>query len=175
MICLIRAGIGIISAIETAYGYWEYKCAGSQVWTKLNFTYQPPLTTAAYVNMVLLTPDDYMRFTLNGSKYWKFVDADKRKISFQAVAWDQTDNKTCGNFTFNNSTEPWPESFSERNQIVTAFQLRKGCNGKATDAVFDLCNVCGGDGSSCKGCDGVVNSTARTGMCVIDWGPVFPE
>lgn len=163
--CLV--GIGIVSAIETTYGYWEYKCAGTQQWIKLNISYAPPLQVVERLEMVLLTPNDYLRFTLNGSKYWKVVDAQQKKISFQAVAWDQTNNQSCGSFTFDNSTQTWPEAFSARESIVTALQLRIGCNGKpGTDAVVDQCGVCGGDNTKCKGCDGVVNSNATIGKSV---------
>ena len=157
-------GLAIVSSIQTIYGYWEYKCSGSSKWVKLDISYRPPLKDATRLNMVLLTPDDHLRYKLTSNKFWTVMDAQNKKIGFQAVAWDQTNNVTCGNFTFDNSSSAWPKAFSSREQPVTALQLRIGCDGRAgTVGDFDACGVCQGDNSTCLGCDGHVNSGAFKG------------
>ena len=45
--------------------------------------------------------------------------------------------------------------------VKITFTLFTGCDGRAgTVATVDGCGKCGGDNSSCKGCDGQLNSGA---------------
>ena len=82
-------------------------------------------------------------------------------IGLRYFAWDQTDGLACGKHVFNKTVE-MPLSFSLQSKFATL--LRFGCDGNAgTLNVIDECGVCGGDNSSCTGCDGVVNSGAIYG------------
>ena len=75
--------------------------------------------------------------------------------------WDGSDNKTSGlhNFKFPTSQN---SSLSARTGFF--FASREGCDGKpGSGRKYDACGKCGGDGQSCRGCDGVLHSGAKFG------------
>ena len=111
--------------------------------------------------MILLKPTDHIRFTVIGDKFWNRITASKI-VAFKFVAWDQSDSLSCGVHVLNASSRTLPSSLSRTPS--SCVQLRKGCDGRAgTVAVLDSCGICGGDNSTCLGCDGVFNSGAILG------------
>lgn len=104
---------------------------------------------------------------MNDSLFWDTHTAILENIRLQYFAWDQTDGMACG-FQYINKTSKMPPSFSLETKF--AIQLRYGCDGTAgTVGVIDHCGICGGDNSSCTGCDGVVNSGAVYGTWTISF------
>ena len=95
----------------------------------------------------------------NPSIMWTNQEAAlKAKISF--LIWDGSDGKSLGEnyFDFPNNTV----SLSRR--IVTGFVARLGCDNRpGSKGIYDECGRCGGDGTSCRGCDNVTFSGAVIG------------
>lgn len=151
--------MAVISARDTMYGYWEYKCSGGS-WTSMNITYVPPLRKLNHT-ILLLSPTDSIRFVLkNNSLYWSKRQAIERNMGLQVLAWDQTDKQTCG--TYQHTGANWPDSMSLR--FASGSQLRKSCDGRPGFVlVVDACGDCGGSGRRCRGCDNVINSGAKIG------------
>ncbi|XP_066926601.1 uncharacterized protein [Clytia hemisphaerica] len=159
-------GIAVISAKNTSYGSWEYKCGGGS-WTPMDIQYNPPLRNLNHT-VLLLTPTDSIRFLLqNESSFWSQREAFEKNIQLQVLAWDQTDNQTCG--TYLHTGSDWPASMSMK--WATGMQLRKGCDGRPGFVLkIDVCGTCGGDGKRCRGCDGGVNSGAKIDSCGVCYG-----
>jgi len=157
-------GVAVVSAPITSYGTWEYKC-GSSAWQPLNVNYTPPLVNVSTLDMVLLQPNDSIRFILaNESSYWTTITAIQNQVALQVLAWDQTDGQSCGTYQ-HSQPNPWPLSFSSKKNFAEGIQLRKGCDGRPGYVLkFDVCGVCGGN-ADCLGCDGVPNSGAIIDSC----------
>ena len=153
------AGLAIVFGQSSAYGKWEYSCNGTFLEVFVNNTL--PFGDNGTLNTILLKPTDRIRFNLTGNQYWNLLKGSDL-VKFEFMAWDQSDNQSCGYETFN-TTVAMPSSLSKKSGVVT--QLRKGCDGIAgTVAAVDECGVCGGDNTTCLGCDGVLNSGAVIGM-----------
>ena len=76
----------------------------------MDIQYQPPLRKLNHT-VLLLTPTDSIRFLLkNESSFWSQREAFEKHIQLQVLAWDQTDNQTCGSYLHTGSD--WPESMS---------------------------------------------------------------
>ena len=143
----------------SVYGKWEYSCNGT--FFEINVTNRSPFDESEILDTILLKPSDKIRFTLIGNQYWNSLTADNL-VKFEFMAWDQSDNESCGKHLFVNTTNDRPSSLSASTGFIT--QLRKGCDGlPGTVAEEDGCGVCGGDNSTCLGCDGVLNSGAVFG------------
>ena len=122
---LTNLGIAVISAKNTSYGNWEYKCSGGS-WTTMNITYSPPLRKLNH-SILLLTPSDSVRYVLrNESFYWKTREANKLGMVLQVLAWDQTDNQACG--AYQHTASSWPDSMSMT--FASGSQLRMSCDGR---------------------------------------------
>ena len=93
--------------------------------------------------------------------FWNRLDANKH-ASFKFVAWDiNAYDVGCGFHNINASKAARKNYFSVYRSAARVSQLRIGCDHKeGTVAVVDACGKCGGDNSSCLGCDGVLNSGA---------------
>jgi len=132
-------GVAIIAQGTTDKGVWEAECNGA--WRAINKTGG---------NTYLVKADARIRFRLTGDNYWT-RSLGARSIFLAFKTWDMTDNSTCGVQTVNMSAST---AFSEKRGQIT--QLRYGCHGPGTDGgADDACGVCGGDGSTCTGCDNV--------------------
>ena len=115
------------------------------------------------LHLLLLKPNDCIRFNLSNCKaFWTRKDA-LEKVNFFSFAWDMSDNQTSGLVRLSIPSDgSFPTAYSKK--VLTVIQLRKGCNGKpGSVALIDRCGVCGGDNSSCRGCDGGFRSGARIG------------
>lgn len=143
----------------SVYGKWEYSCNGT--FLEINITNRLPIDESEILNTILLKPSDKIRFTLIGNQYWDSLTADNL-VKFEFMAWDQSDNENCGSHLFVKTSNERPSSLSASTGFIS--QLRKGCDGlPGTVAELDGCGVCGGDNSTCLGCDGVLNSGAVFG------------
>ena len=167
---LCNLGVAIVGGSISVYGQWEYYCNGS--WTVVNITNPSPLGKSSTIQLILLRPIDRIRFTQNGDKFWNRITASE-VVNFKFLAWDQSDSLSCG-FHVLNASKTLPSSLSRTPS--TCIQLRKGCDGRAgTVAVLDSCGVCGGDNSTCLGCDGVLNSGAILGKSNETMYQIFVE
>ena len=152
-------GIAIVNGKASVYGKWEFSCNGT--FFEVNVTNRLNFDESKILDTILLKPTDKIRFTLTGNRYWDSLTADNL-VKFEFMAWDQSDSESCGKHLFVKKTVERPSSLSASTGFIT--QLRKGCDGlPGTVAELDGCGVCGGDNSTCLGCDGVLNSGAVFG------------
>ena len=95
----------------------------------------------------------------NRRRLWSNLEG-LQEANLLFVAWDGSDGNDLGIhcYSFPNNTN----SLSKK--IVKGFMTRLGCDGRpGSKGVVDACGRCGGDGKSCRGCDGVLSSGARLG------------
>ena len=160
-----KLGIAIVQALNTSIGSWYYK-SPSGLWTQIivdNADYSDSLK--GNVSAMVLNSSYTLKFQMrNDDILWNNLEATKKaKIVF--LPWDRTDNRSIG---WRNIRRPSDEVSAYGKQSVTAVVRRKGCDGReGSKGRNDQCNICGGDGSKCIGCDGVLNSGAIYGMCVV--------
>ena len=102
--------------------------------------------------------------TSNSTHLWSNKEGEE-KTTIYVVAWDQSDNKTTGIHQF---SFPVSQNASISSRIASTYTGRLGCDGKqGSRGRVDVCGKCGGDGKSCRGCDGGLNSGAVLGRCTI--------
>ena len=83
-------GIAIVQGTSSVLGKYEYKCSGGS-WQDVDITNTIPVGGEASVNVLYLTPNDEIKFTITGNQYWTPIQASK-DASFTFLAWDMTNN-----------------------------------------------------------------------------------
>ena len=158
--------MAIVNGHRTDIGYYEYKCGGGN-WTEVNIKNTKPLHLQEEIKIIYLKPTDELRFTLVSDSYWTRTQA-LSKASLRFVAWDMTNQKSCGEQAVNITNINQKEFLSEFKSTAVLTQLRKGCDGKAgTVGQLDACGECQGDNSTCTDCAGVVLGSAVLGKLPI--------
>ena len=158
-------GIAVVDTSTSPYGSWEYRlnCSGSWQPMVVQNNTTPYGAANSNLHLLLLKPSDCIRFSLSNCKtFWTKKDG-LEKVNFFSFAWDMSDRQTSGLVRLSIPSDgSFPTAYSRN--VLTVIQLRKGCNGKpGSVALIDRCGVCGGDNSSCRGCDGGFRSGARIG------------
>ena len=158
-----KLGIAIVEALSTSIGSWQYK-APSGAWTEVivdNQAYSDG--RSGNIPAFVLNSSYSLRFQMhNESILWSNLEASqKARIVF--LPSDGSDGTTFGR---RNISRPSEATSAYGKKSVTVIAQRLGCDGRAgSKGRIDLCGVCGGNGKSCEGCDGVLNSGAIYGKC----------
>ena len=155
-------GMAIVQGARSDIGYYSYKCSGSS-WSEVEIGNYRPLGSTDEIRVIYLTPDDELMFTMVGDKFWSRIQA-AREASLNFLAWDMSNNKSCGYHVVNVTNAKRDAFLSNFASSATLKQLRVGCDGNAgTVGRFDACGVCQGDNSMCTDCAEVVNGKAIRG------------
>lgn len=155
-------GIAVVQAPNSSLGSWYYQAPGSQTWLQIivdNEDYTDSLN--GQVEVFILNSDHKIRFQVHKEDIlWTNVEAlGLAKIVF--LVWDGSDRRAVGRY---NITRPSYASSAYSKRSAMAIVQRIGCDGRTgSEGKRDRCGICGGDGMSCLGCDGVLNSGATIG------------
>ena len=154
-------GIAIVQALNTSIGSWYYKSPWG-IWTQIiidNPSYSDSLR--GNISVMVLNSSYYLKFQMhNNDTLWSNVEA-SAKAKIVCLSWDGSDDRTIG---WRNIKRPSEAISAYSKRSVTAIVQRKGCDGRAgSKGRIDRCGICGGDDTSCMGCDGVLNSGAVIG------------
>ena len=156
------SGIAVVHAPNSSVGLWQYQVPNTSSWLDLilvNEEYSE--ADVGLLEVVLLSPQVKLRFRMHRDDIlWSNLEAlDSAKIVF--LAWDLSDRYAPG---LHNITRPSNRTSAYSERAVAAVERRIGCDGRTgSEGKTDRCGVCGGDGKSCLGCDGVLNSGAVFG------------
>ena len=84
------------------------------------------------------------------------------------LAWDMTNEETCGAKNVNTTQATSEAFFSSYKSVANLRQLRRGCDGTpGLVGVNDACGVCQGDNRTCQDCNGDVNGQADLGNVLL--------
>ena len=136
-------GIAIVYA-QQDYGSFEWKISPNSTWQKISLTPQLP-TKGSALSMILLKPNDKIRFVKNGSISEWNADNALNKASIKFHTWDIADNRTNGPQYINlgNSDvecDRYPLSFCCYPQFLVQIPIG-GCDRKAGSTLRN--NSCG--------------------------------
>ena len=125
--------------------------------------------------MFLLGPDDWIRFIDSGKVPAWTVEQGVSKSSIVVHGWDLSDqsSKAHGPYNLiipkkdNDACRYLPTSMCCQKFLIMQVK-RTGCDlSPGSTKVNDSCGKCGGDNSTCVGCDNVPYSGAKWGMFTI--------
>jgi hypothetical protein len=153
---------------------FEYQCDGDSSWSDVVVSNTRPFINLDELKVVYLKPTDKIRFALTGNElYTNFMALESASVTF--LAWDQTDNKTCGVHTVNVTKANQEEFLSSFKSAALLKQMREGCDGTpGTVGQIDACGVCEGDNSTCTDCNDQVNGNKVLDVCLQCTDPSTP-
>ena len=143
------------SLVRHTFGRWFYKPMPGQPWVPLRESRTAVNDSCS--SLVLLRPEARLKFVpKNKTELWNDRDA-VTGTSLKFYAWDLSDNRTTGPHCVDTKTI----SYSLNTALMVVPRL--GCDGNpGSMETKDSCGICGGE-NECVGCDGAVNSTAKSG------------
>ena len=155
-------GLAITHAPDTVLGLWQHRHPGSTLW------HEVPRNCSVHAAFIL-RGDMFLRFSPYSEARWANPSTE---TSIQVKAHDHS--------TVDSPTQRWLDvsgnaESSSHSALTATVYVHRGesddgaaiCAPCAGDESVDACGVCGGDGVSCSGCDGIPFSGLEFDDCAV--------
>ena len=161
----------------SSQGVWQYHRGNWLTNENLSSDYNPnssiwvnfPPAQISETSSIIFHGNDRIRFVPDPSYFWR--NTSTSIPSLRVKLWDMTFGNTTQleeALATNINTSPFEDTLQSlvspiglfSDDVMTIQASRFGCDGIVNSAVtHDACCVCGGDGSSCDGCDNLRENT----------------